>query len=386
MNNTNNNEHLRSYFIENKLLNIPNNSEENLEALSDLGHFHFNINDFTDVNVDIFYDKNNIKKEELIEESFSEAYWISLGLKKSQCAIGSLYNLSYNDIFSTIISQNIKFFNNFHKIVPDTNVWCIDGTCATGKSSTFKDMNKTNRFIHSIGQNTHPGGAMGYYFKSLKIMSTAPVNSIWDRTPYNNIFPWYSIWMILSHIKANTEEYITNFNSYTSLLNNNKIEALNCNIVTDKELNIWNNFLDNIHTDVLKSIVNSAKTILIVDSNEKVATERLYKRAKNSDVFRSSWPCYIKVQNYAYALMALKFPENFCIIDLNTLGNDQNLMQTIIKDIIEKYPIIENKKKLFEPLQPETPLHFLNKKYEDGERLRPILTSQFCSNIKNINI
>ena len=328
-----------------------------------------------------------------------QAYWTAMSFPNSQCGKNSISSKEENDalknsedllaIVNSIICQNITFFENFESKLPMTRVWNLDGVTACGKSSTIKNIQKTNTRINCIGQNTHPGGHMGYLITSIKMMTESKANTIWDRTAYNNTL-WFSIWEIISHIKGNAEAY--NQENYTNtyceslITDQNMKKLLGNHVLTDSQLLSWNICMNETRNDIYGWLASNAKTILLVDSNELNATARLSKRNNGHDLERSKWLHYIRAQNFAYMYLATNFPEDFCIIDLNYLNGNQTLMQKIVRCIIEKYKINDANPISFKPLRCATVKPILTPRAQEFERIRNFQQQKFTKNLKYLAI
>ena len=135
-------------------------------------------------------------------------------------------------------------------------------------------------------------------------------------------------------------------------------------------------------TDSYSWLSGIAKTILLVDSNEEAAKQRLIHRNKSQDMQRSSWMHYIRVQNFAYMYLATKFPEDYCIIDLNYLNGNQTLMQKIIRHIINTYKVTRANPITFSPLKCGTVKPLLSPMAEQFERTRNYQQLKFTKNMK----
>ena len=328
-----------------------------------------------------------------------QVYWTAMSFPNSQCCKSSITLKEENDalqnyedliaIVNSIFHQNIKFFENFKIKLPRTRVWNLDGVSACGKSSTIKNIQKTNTRINCIGQNTHLGGHMGYLITSIKMMTESKANTIWDRTAYNNTL-WFSIWEIIAHIKGNAESY--NQENYTNtyceslITDKNMIKLLGNHVLTDSQLLSWNICMNETRNDIYDWLASNAKTILLVDSNELNATTRLSKRNKGHDLERSNWLHYIRAQNFAYMYLATKFPEDFCIIDLNYLNGNQTLMQKIVRYIINKYKINDANPISFKPLRCATVKPILTPRAQEFERTRNFQQLKFTKNLKYLAI
>lgn len=311
-------------------------------------------------------------------------YWISLGLRKSQCAAPVLVCPTYETIYQDIKHRNSIFFAKFDTTPVDVPIWSIDGTCATGKSSSLSNMFKTNTHLNIFGINTHPYSSIGYYYSSLKMLSEKArvSNIVADRTPYNNLYPWISIWQMIALIEK--EKYTKSRNSYTTEFNTEEYNLIP-NIFNDYLLNKFRDFLDIYPDYVYTEFVSTTKTILVVDSNENKVKARLASRNENSDLERSKWMCYITLQNFAYAYMALKFPENFIIIDLNRYDGQITSVQNVINEITRKIPIAKTDTVNFQTLEPSKPIALTVKTFEKLEHIRPMRYTKFFSSMKNID-
>ena len=281
----------------------------------------------------------------------------------------------------TVLSFNTKF--QYKKGYP----WCIDGLCATGKTSSFKNIQKSNRYLNLIAHNLHVSNAMGYFFSSMKMsyesMESTSQNVCWDRTPYHNIFPWFQIWMCLS-----LEKRLENLGRGSEF-------AVNCDYL-HKYLKVMTN-----ETSI--NMFKCVNTILIVDSNVERATLRLRKRNQGNDYERSFWPNYIHLQNLYYYYMAVTYPEHFILIDLAVFDGDLTLCQRVLNEIVQSSqtnthifqtnftqkvqqavavpPTATMFKKLNEP---KILMKLMSNDGETAERLRPLMDVVFYKNIKEI--
>lgn len=251
--------------------------------------------------------------------------------------------------------------------------WCIDGLCATGKTSSLRNLVKTNNNICSVGQNLHVSSSLGYFFTSLEMMYGKP-NEIYDRTPYNNIYPWFQIWMALA------KEYVDRRENKWLAPTVGQLHGL---------------LTQAIHPKTLQFLTSTVKCILLVDSNERLAIKRLQNRNSGSDYERSSWKSYIRLQNLFYYHMAITYPENFILIDLNMFDCNLSRVQAIIQMILSKHgnaEIAENPKPMktdttsnietFCPLSTKNGKQILSNYRVESERIRP-LSSQYITNISS---
>lgn len=309
-------------------------------------------------------------------------YWISLGLIKSQCAAPKLINPTEENIKNDIYHRNSLFFSSYESKLVDLPIWCIDGTCATGKSSSVGRIFKTNKKLNLFGINTHPYSAIGYFYSSLKLLSDkSHLGIVGDRTPYNNLFPWISIWMMIATM--NKETYKKTKNSYSLEFTNEEFDAI-LNVFDDYLLNRFKNFMELWPDNVLNNFINVSKTILVVDSDELIVKTRLANRNTDSDLERSNWQFYITLQNFAYAYMALKFPHNFLIIDINRYDHKLDEIHNIINEIVNIPVPIKNNAIQFKSIEPTNPFAITSKNFQRLERTRPMRYRQFYTNIKNL--
>lgn len=337
--------------------------------------------------------KDDIKKSK--NKNLIHEYWICLGLLKSQLCTQVKDDIKCEtDIVDDIINTNISFFENTKKNIK-VPIVSVDGTCCTGKS-TLCSRNvhiKTNYHMSNIGMNTNSASAIGYYFHSLKLMcdfvklhKKSDKLVLSDRTPWNNIL-WSLIWKMIVIIKQQQQhdyKYIEESNSY-SIMN----DICNRRVYTDKILNMWKMIMSIPHSSLMKELVCSTLTVFIVDSNEKGTRDRLKCRGTGSDVERSHWDYYIDVQNYAYALVASKYPDNICIIDINRYADkfDHKTIMKTINDLLVyhfknfKYENINIK---FD--HDDSNMFVCDKVSLEGtlyERQRPFKMDGFCTNIKH---
>lgn len=309
-------------------------------------------------------------------------YWISLGLRKSQCNAPKLdENATFDEVYDDIIHQNSIFFESNKGV--DIPIWAIDGTCATGKSSTCPNIFKTNSKLHTFGMNTHPQSAMGYYYSSCKMLQNEVMNKnpiVADRTPYNNLYPWYAIWQMLSFL--NNYIYVRSTNSYVEGLTIKEQEMLPT-ILSDYAINTFRTLLELSPDVVQKDLVTTTKTILYVDSNEKLCRYRLAKRDTHSDAIRAHWPHYVTLQNFAYAYIAAKYPKYFCIIDQARYNNNMSLIQEVVRKITSNPVPLKKQPKHFLPLVFTKPISLTLYEFEGAERIRPMRASAFYDGIKS---
>lgn len=177
----------------------------------------------------------------------------------------------------------------------------------------------------NYNHNSNPIAALGYAFTTIKMIEANP-NTVWDRMATNN-FLWNRIWLIIVQSKENNDE-----------LDYHAMETI----------------LDTISLESIESMMYTYDIILI-NSNEEQCRLNLLNRGINesnaSDVERSNWKNYIKIQNYAYLWLARKF--NLMLIDTANFPNLtllQRAIAKVCKYIIDKIP--ENKREsLFEPLE-----------------------------------
>lgn len=314
-------------------------------------------------------------------------YWMSLGLRKSQCAAAKLENSNdYTQIYDDIKHRNNIFFKNYDSEPVLIPIWSIDGTCATGKSSSIPNIFKTNAHMKIFGINSHPYSSIGYYYTSCKILKEKLIEGVTvtsDRTPYNNIYPWYSIWQMISLVKDVKIE--RTINSYVEELTKTELEFIP-NLFSDIFLNKLQACMELAPDHTLNTLVNTTKTILVVDSNEAQVRKRLARRNESSDLERSKWDFYITLQNYAYAYMALKYPKQFLLIDINRYNNNMSLVQEVIRDLV-KIPVPEKKDSMmFKPLRFTKPISLTVLAFQQAERIRPMVSGLFYNSIKNITI
>lgn len=274
-----------------------------------------------------------------------EKYWQSMGLLNSQLAFERRPTMDdENDIINDIKETNIRFFNT--KKTPSIPIISIDGTCCTGKSTLCSRHNsiKTNKFMSSVGMNSHPASAISYYYNSLKLMTDFVKNNtkyndklnLSDRTPWNN-FLWSLIWKMIVIMKDEHQIFIKqvkdNTNAYCIL---KQIDFPS--VYTDTVLNLWKVIMESIHEVCWVSFTKTTIPIFIVNGNELLIRERMKVRAEGSDVIRSDWDFYIAVQNYAYAFLAAQYPEDICIIDTNRYADcfSQETIMDAIHELLKK--------------------------------------------------
>ncbi|QLI62394.1 p-loop NTPase [Dikerogammarus haemobaphes nudivirus] len=314
-------------------------------------------------------------------------YWQSLGLIKSQCAQPKLKNaLTVENVYADIKHQNNLFFKHFDDNPVEIPIWSIDGTCATGKSRTMEQIFKTNRHIKLFGLNTHPYSSMGYYYTSCKLLKKEIEKGnkiVSDRTPYNNLYPWFSIWQMISFIK--NKNLPRKVNSYIEHLTPHELSFIP-NLYNDYILNKFESFMNIGNDTVLSKLSSTTKTILYVNSDEKITRQRLRERNEDSDYERSFWDFYITLQNYAYAYMALKYPQNYIIIDLNRYYNNLDIVQKSVHKILKFEIPKKNDSMSFEPLEFTKPISLTVLEFQKSERIRPIIMEQFYNQIKHITV
>ncbi len=271
-------------------------------------------------------------------------------------------------------------------------VWCIDGVSATGKSSVFENIVKTNKTLYLASHNTNNACALGYFFTSLEqMLKNHKESTIYDRTPFNN-YTWMSIWSVLSRIVMDYR--------------NNRSNSRNSNISTDEILeaasefvvrcNNLSDYLNAMSTELEEFMYSQTNNIIIVDSNEDAARKRLQNRGEGSDVQRSKWADYIKLQNLFYYHMATKYPQHFILVDLNVFKGDLGAVQTGIRHIIYdnmgvdaenvpedfKMSIDDREHAKFEKCNPVGKQVLLTRMGEANERVRPCLNYNFTDVIK----
>ena len=356
------------------------NKQEQNEVYIDL------LSRFVDTGVQFVSHYNEIK-----------TYWKSLGL--SHCTYKSKFiqECDGTDIdrgIEFVKQHNPQFFRNIKTPVPCA-VWTIDGTCATGKTSSIPNMHKANRNLCNVAINTHISSATGYIFSAIQQMYEKPF-TVWDRSAYNNLY-WLYYWLILAHIdKYYDEKYKGNYKNshYTrepeiiaaSQRNNPPEKWHFTEVLSDEVLYVWHNYMRAIHPYIRNYMAKQAKHIIIVDSNEQLNAYRLQSRGTGTDIERANMKHYLTVQNYGYADMALSQPEWYCLIDLAAFDGDQSLMQEIVKRIIdENKPVLleqSNTSIGFTPLKPDCIKPYLNEEGQKNERLRPLTTHQFTNDTK----
>lgn len=254
---------------------------------------------------------------------------------------------STEQLLSIIKSENCLFFNS-----PKVNIWTVDGVCATGKSSLSKHLNiqKSNYSINSIGQNTHLTSSIGYIFSTLKLYKD---NTVWDRNCFNNV-TWYTIWLLLSELES------------------------------DASFNNWQIYANLVHHYVEEKLLSFSNNIIIIDSNETRANNRLYNRNTNNDRLRSCRPNYIRAQNYFYTMLAKKHPNLVCLIDLDWCDGNQTMLQECVIEIIDSFASNQFPKDLkFEPLcLDHIGKSIYSENFITNERTRPLQTIMFTNYIK----
>ncbi|UBZ25623.1 TK3 [Carcinus maenas nudivirus] len=337
-------------------------------------------------------DPNNQKTFEEKQNKTINNYWINMGFINSQHfhTLNPIY--SKGDIYQDIMESNAKFFG--HPRDPKIPIYSLDGTCCTGKTSLVgKYPNiKTNTSLNSIGMNTNPASALGYYFSSLKLMNEF-VNEnkliddliFSDRTPWNN-FLWALIWKLLAVMSAENVSIqakmgYSNSYTYMNALENNTL------VYSDYVLNLWSQIMDSVHTEVWLELINTTIPIFLVDSNEDDVYKRLIQRNTGSDLERSKWVHYIAVQNYAYTYLAQKFPKHICIIDINRYKNMNHAdVLEAVEDVLKNYNMLDYSNwtplKFDEDNTNMFPCAKFNNTGKRYQRLRPIAMDSFYSHLK----
>ena len=344
------------------------------------------LDNFMDTGLQFQNSYNNIK-----------TYWKSLGLGHCTYKNKFVPECDGTDVdrgIEFVKQHNPQFFYNIKTPVPCA-VWTIDGTCATGKTSSIPNMNKANRNLCNIAINTHISSATGYIFSAIKQMYEKPY-TVWDRSAYNNLY-WLYYWLILAHVdKHYDKKYHGKYSNLHYTREPEVIAAAKRNqppekwhfteVLPDEVLYVWHNYMRAIHPCIRNYMARQAKHIIIVDSNEQLNAHRLQTRGSGSDKERSNMKHYFTVQNYGYADMALSQPEWYCLIDLAAFDGDQSLMQEIVKRIIYENPpvLLEQQQSSigFGQLTPDCMKPYLNEEGQKNERLRPLTTHQFTNDSK----
>lgn len=267
----------------------------------------------------------------------------------------------HEDDLDFVKMSNSKYFNNYN-VRSTLNGWTIDGVCAIGKTSSVRNIRKTNHALSLIAHNTHPSSALGYTFTQLKMQCNDP-SSVWDRNAFNN-YLWLKIWQCIGQALSNNESRIS-------------LETLK-------------HAYDQLHPDTLHLLAKLSRNIILVDSNELRSILRLNNRNEGSDQVRSQWMFYIQVQNYFYARLATDFPQYFVLIDVDWFDGSLDRVQAVIRKIIyESEDAIDNKpvtlnENVFIPLAVDCKKSILGEEGEDRERWRPIQTITFTNGAKRI--
>ena len=112
----------------------------------------------------------NCVNDKGLNKDFS-TYWKAFGFTTLQTLKTPKHKYKdISEITNDILTTNSGFFNN--DTILTYPIVSIDGTCCTGKTtlcSKFKCI-KTNKHFNSIGMNTNPMSALGYYFTSLEYL------------------------------------------------------------------------------------------------------------------------------------------------------------------------------------------------------------------------
>lgn len=324
-------------------------------------------------------------------------YWERLHLKSLKikqlpvATIGDATTIKFLFV-DFILKHNAPFFANFAN--KNSTVWNVDGVCATGKSSLRSDMQKSNKYLSLTSHNTHPSNAIGYIFSSLKMMKSSESSQVWDRMFWNN-YLWYFIWLAVADAYLDTDEfYDWHHPSNIPTADLARLELSNT------KLDLWKAVFEAMHPGVVKYLCDSVgfpHNILVVDSNEKGVYDRLRRRAEGSDVLRSNWPFYVRLQNFFYASLYERYPSAFCVIDLAWFDGDQQLMQDTICAIIEKqdsipyFPTRATKpppptESLFAELRTQSPKTTLRESESSKERFRPLQTLLFSEGSKQLDV
>lgn len=284
-----------------------------------------------------------------------QSYWSDSGFSIVVYPQTSMEESGYSaeEDFAFIMARNAEFEPC------SARPWCIDGVCATGKTSLLSPerLVKTNDRLYCVANNTHISSALGYTFTSLELMQL-DLSKVYDRTPYHNIYPWLPIWTSLASFGTDSSHRVT---------------------VSD----IHNTLTNTVHRKTMEFLVDKVKCILLVDSNEEMARERLAKRNCDDDSKRARWPNYIRLQNLFYYYLATTYPKQFILIDLNAFCGDLSRVQKTINLICDRLkkslsvPIYSS----FAPIERKTK-QILNDWAKEQERIRPlssILTSEIAS-------
>lgn len=249
-----------------------------------------------------------------------------------------------------IVKNNESFFKCLQNS-PHLGGICVDGLCAVGKSSLIKPntpfiMKKINTFLKLPSRNHHVGSSLGYTWSGLKIMQQeGGANVIWDRNPWNNI-TWHQIWSCLINPQLSWLEY------------------------------------SNQSSQLVDYYRKFTQTIIIVDSNESMARQRLFRRNTGSDRSRCDWENYIKIQNYFYAKMSLDYPESFCLVDLASFDGDIDRLQKSILDILDRVEPIIQELIQFTPLSSSF-ISIYNSRGYAQDRMLPLESEHFTKDIKH---
>lgn len=265
-------------------------------------------------------------------------------------------------IINHIKDTNSIFFNAFYddNLKLDYKYKCVqvDGTCSVGKTTILSLLNshgihtgKTNDMMFTINFNTHTSYSLGYSYESLKLMEKNE-NTVWDRSPHNNIL-WFTIWCLISKTEKVKELDESHFYMFRSILESDQSNILE------------------------KIFLTCSPSIIIINSDEDYCKQKLQERNTGSDRERASWPHYITIQNFAYGWLASKFPDKIILIDIAHYLNHINghrLLQEAVVDIIKEILPKLNHVKTFcnEQLNRHNISYFYND-FHTSNKLQPVL-------------
>lgn len=224
--------------------------------------------------------------------------------------------------------------------------WCIDGTCATGKSS-FGTPHKASRLIRLPHRNSHLGSSLGFTWSAIHAMQTVGGEyALWDRTPFNNL-TWYQIWLCLC----------------------------------DPDHHTWQQASARLQ-NLYEFYGAMSANVIVIDSNVKRSLERLRHRNQGSDAQRSTWNAYIEIQNFFYQDMCRLVPRYFCLIDLDWFGGEIDQLHRVLWSLVRGHAPMLPYSITYVELN-ETLKDLYSRSSGETERKRPVETEVFKTDLKN---
>lgn len=255
--------------------------------------------------------------------------------------------------------NNPLFFSRLKSDVGESaRPWAVDGVCCVGKSSLGQryKMAKTNRSIHTIGQDLHLSGSMGYTFSSRYLQLKNP-EYLWDRCYFNNLI-WEAIWHAITATER--EQYDAN-----------------------EAVSVYSKWLD---APTFAYMTTECNIVILVVNDPLAVRHRLRMRDRGNDRVRSHSPIYVSIQNGIYKEFSRMWVRNCCMVNVDwfeSLMHCQNALCQLFEKFAPKLNVVSSSTSYPPPLFNLPPIiegeskRILTRDSAVQERVRPLYNRLF---------